>query len=238
MTVTQNLAIHNRYYRVHKLSTPKQVLRSAKRIIRRSRRLPSWAFVAAGLFLLLFWNWQLVGATIAGGSVMTMVYVAQSWNWQTLPIRVQKFLNSPNRSLIVAVTSGVSTVLLTYVIFGVWTSVENHWLASVEISQFLVILVVLLILTARLITQSLRSSQQHIDRLITQLTADDELERLIAVRQIAQSIQEQRLPFNQEKAIAEYCQILLSRETVPMVREATLDVLAELKYLPQIKDSL
>ncbi len=206
--------------------------------MRRSRRLPTWAFVAAGLFVLLFWNWQLVGATLAGASVMILVYVAQSWNWQALPIKIQKFFNSPNRSLIVAVTCGGSTVLLAYIIFGIWSSLENHWLAIGEIGQLMAMLTVLLVLVARSINQWMQDSQQNIDRLINQLTATDELERLIAVRQLAQSVQDQRLSFNQEKAIAEYCQILLNREPVAIVREATLDILDQLKYLPQIKNSL
>jgi hypothetical protein len=205
-----------------------------RRVFRRSQhqQLPTWFFVALGLFLLTFWNWQLVIATLIGASTLIAVYVAQDWNWQLLLAKVQRFLNSPNRSLILATIAGSGSIVFSYVSLMVWSSIDNHWLAGLIISQFVAILGILVLLFFKTINQWQQNSQQDINYLTAQLTSDDELERLIAVKQLAQSLRHKHLPLAQEQAIAQYCQILLNREEVETVRNGTLEVLEELKYLP------
>jgi len=185
------------------------------------------------LFLLSFWNWQLVIATLVGAITLILAYAAQNWNWNLLLSKVQRFLNSPNRPMILAAIAGCGSIVFSYISLMMWTSLDNHWLAGLAITQFLAVLGVLVLLVFKALNQWQQNSQQNLDYLATRLTSDDELERLIAIKQLAQSLRQRHLPLAQEQAIAQYCQVLLGREQVEIIRNATLEVLEELKYLPE-----
>lgn len=189
-----------------------------------------WAIVAIALLMLSLWNWQLVVATIAGVTVMSLVYVWQDWNWGRLILRSQKLLNHPNSKLTLAVGMGSGTVLFTYMVSAIWSNIENHWLASAGILQLAATLAVLGLLIKLAIGNWLATQEANVEQLVAQFTVKDELERLIAVHQLAQRVQQKRLPLNQETAIAQYCQVLLGRETVPAIREAALETLEALNY--------
>jgi hypothetical protein len=218
--------------RYHYKSSPtsQQFVRSAGRMLRRKQGLPVWAIVAVALLMLSLWNWQLVVATIAGVTVMGLVYVWQDWNWGRLILRSQKLLSHPNSKFTLAVGMGAGTVLLTYMVSAIWSNIENHWLASAGILQLAATLAVLGLLIKQAIDNWLTAQEANVEQLIAQFTANDDLERLIAVRQLAQRVQQKRLPLNQETAIAQYCQVLLGRETVPTIREAALETLEALNY--------
>ena len=218
--------------RYHSQSSPRsqQFVRSAGRILRRKQGLPVWAIVAIALLMLSLWNWQLVVATVAGVIVMSLVYVWQDWNWGRLILRSQKLLSHPNSKLTLAVGMGAGTVFLTYMIAAIWSNIENHWIASAGILQLAATLTVLGLLIKLAIDNWLTTQEANVEQLVAQFTANDELERLIAVRQVAQRVQQKRLPLNQEMAIAQYCQVLLGRETVPAIREAALETLEALNY--------
>lgn len=209
-------------------------MHSAGRILRRKQGMPIWAIVAIALLALALWNWQLVVATIAGVVVMSLVYVGQNWNWSSLILRGQKLLDHPNRQFTVAVGMGAGTVCFTYMVAAIWHAIDNHWLASAGILQLLATLAVLVLLVRQAIDNWFKNQQSNVDRLVAQFTASDDLERLIAVQQLAQYLQQKRLPLNQEIAIAQYCQILLNRETVPAIQNAALEILEAINY-KQIK---
>jgi hypothetical protein len=215
-------------------SGSRQFMHSAGRILRRKQGMPIWAIVAIALLALALWNWQLVVATIAGVVVMSLVYVGQNWNWSSLILRGQKLLDHPNRQFTVAVGMGAGTVCFTYMVAAIWHAIDNHWLASAGILQLLATLAVLVLLVRQAIDNWFKNQQSNVDRLVAQFTASDDLERLIAVQQLAQYLQQKRLPLNQEIAIAQYCQILLNRETVPAIQNAALEILEAINY-KQIK---
>ncbi|WP_156815366.1 hypothetical protein [Pseudanabaena sp. PCC 6802] len=211
-------------------------MHSAGRILRRKQGMPIWAIVAIALLMLALWNWQLVVATIAGVVVMSLVYVGQDWNWSSLILRWQRLLNHPNRQFTVAVVAGAVAVCFTYMVAAIWHGIDNHWLASAGILQLIATLAVLGLLFKQAIDKWIETQRSNVDALVAQFTASDDLERLIAVKQLAQHLQQQRLPLNQEIAIAQYCQVLLGRETVPAIQDAALEVLEAINY-KQIKSS-
>lgn len=211
-------------------------MHSAGRVLRRRQGMPVWAIVAIALLMLALWNWQLVVATIAGIVVMSLVYVGQDWNWSSLILRGQKLLDHPNRQFTVAVGMGAGSVCFTYMVAAIWYAIDNHWLAGAGILQLVATLTVLVLLIKQAIDNWLKTQQSNVDTLVAQFTASDDLERLIAVKQLAQRLQQKRLPLNQEVAIAQYCQVLLSRETVPAIQDAALEILEAINY-KQIKSS-
>jgi hypothetical protein len=179
--------------------------------------------------MLLVWNWQLIAATSAGIAAMTAIYLMQDWNWNTILWRVHKFFQSPYRYLPLSVASGTVTVFLTYTLLALWSNQENHWLASASILQLGATLTVLVLLIRQNFNQWFQRQQNNFDQLITQLTVNDDIARLIAIKQITQYVQTNRLPAAQEKAIADYCNLLLNRETEITTREALFETLEALQ---------
>jgi hypothetical protein len=223
-------------------STPQaqQLMRSLWRGLAREQGLPVWALLATFLVMLLLWNWQLIAATSAGIFAMIAVYMIQDWNWNVILWRIQKFLQSPYRLLPLSVASGTVTVFLTYMVLAVWSDQENHWLASANILQLGATLGILVLLVRQAFRQWLQRQQDNFDQLIAQLAVNDDLARLIAIKQINQYVQKNRLPDTQESAIADYCQILLNRETEETMREAifaTLESLQSITDKPALKRS-
>jgi hypothetical protein len=187
--------------------------------------------------MLLLWNWQLVIATLAGVTVMGIAYLAQDWDWQHFVFGLRRSFNAPTQKFTLAAVAGVGTVLLAYTTLAIWMGVENHWLALAFVLQLMATLSVLVLTTKQTLNNWLGQERESIERFVYMLAAPDDLERLIAVRQLAQAVQQHRFSLSQERAIAEYCQVLLDRETVPGVRDAALETLESLNY-PHLTNSL
>lgn len=206
-------------------------MRSLWRGLAREQGLPVWALLSIFLVMLLLWNWQLIAATSAGIFAMIAVYMIQDWNWNVILWRIQKFLQSPYRHLPLSVASGTLTVFLTYTLLAVWSNQENHWLASANILQLSSTLGILALLVRQAFRQWLQRQQDNFDQLIAQLAVNDDLARLIAIKQINQYVQDNRLPAAQERAIADYCKILINRETETTMREAIFETLESLQLI-------
>jgi hypothetical protein len=222
-------------------SQVQKLMRSLLRGLAREQGLPVWALLAIFLVMLLLWNWQLIAATSAGIFAMIAVYMMQDWNWNVVLWRIQKFLQSPYRLLPISVASGTVTVFLTYMVLAVWSDQENHWLASANILQLGASLSVLVLLVRQAFRQWLQRQQDNFDQLIAQLVVNDDLARLIAIKQINQYVQNNQLPVAQEKAIIDYCQILLNRETETTMRDAIFETLESLQSItdkPALKRSI
>lgn len=223
-----------------KRSQSQMLMRSLWLGLVREQGFPVWALLVIFLVMLLLWNWQLIAATSAGILVMMALYVIQEWNWNVILWRIQKFLQSPYRHLPLSVASGTFTVFLTYTMLAVWSNQTNHWLASANILQFGATLVILLLLVRQAFNQWLQRQQDNFEQLVAQLAVNDDLARLIAIKQITQYVHDNRLPAVQERAIADYCNILLNRETETTMRDAifeTLEALQSITVKPALKRS-
>lgn len=200
-----------------------------------------WLLLLIFGVILFLWNWQLIAATIAGILVMVVMYALQDQNWHMLLWRIHRFLQSPYRHLTLSVASGTLTVILTYTILGLWSTQESHWLAIAGILQLVGTLGALVLLLNQSFQQWLQRQQNNFDQLISQLTAQDDLARLMAIKQVNQYVKDNYLPIAQEQAIADYCQLLLSRETDATMREAlftTLESLEPMAVNPILKKSV
>lgn len=200
-----------------------------------------WILLLVFGVMLLFWNWQLIAATIAGILVMVAMYATQDSNWNLLLWRIHRFSQSPYRHLTLSVASGTLTVMLTYTVLALWSTQENHWLACASILQLVGTLGAFAMLLRQSFQQWLQRQQNNFDQLISQLTAKDDLARLMAIKHINQYVKDNYLPAAQEEAIADYCQLLLSRETESTMREAlfaTLESLAPIAVNPVLKKSV
>lgn len=205
------------------------IFKSMLRGTSRGQSLPLWILLIIFLLMLLAWNWQLIVATSLGILTMITVYAMQDWNWNVILWRVQKFLQSPYRHLSMSVVSGTATVFLTYSILSIWSNQPDHWFAAASILQLGATLGALGLLGYQVFTQWLYRQQDSFDQLIAQLTDSDDLLRLVAIKNINHYIHSNFIPATQERAIADYCQVLLNRETEPIMREAIFETLESLQ---------
>lgn len=205
------------------------IIKSMLRGISREQSLPLWVLLIVFLLILLVWNWQLIVATSLGIFTMITVYAMQDWKWNVIMWRVQKFLQSPYRHLPISVISSTLTVFLTYSILSIWSNQSDHWLAAASILQLGATTAALGLLGYQVFTQWLYRQKDSLDHLFAQLTASDDLVRLMAIKNINQYLRENFIPAAQERAIADYCQVLLNREAESIMREAIFETLESLQ---------
>lgn len=87
---------------------------------------------------------------------------------------------------------------------------------------------VLVLLLAQLLNRSTTRDRTASNQLLADLTHDDPLRRLIAVRQLTNSVSDQRDQATQRREISDYLRLMLNREAEPIVRDAVLDGLQKL----------
>jgi hypothetical protein len=222
---------------IEELFDPKwseEVLRQLSRFRSRKHTVP---LVALGMAIaLLVWNWKLLLATGTGILVMLAMYLMQQWDWPHIFHQWRRFLNDTNRSVAIAVATGGMTSLFTYMAVSIWIASENHWMATGAIVQGIGIIATFILLVWHILTHQSNEKEISLNELIVNLTDADPLKRLISVRQLTSLIRNHHCEREQIGAIADYFNLMWSRETEPLVRDALLDgleTLGESKQLGQ-----
>ncbi len=172
-----------------------------------------------GIVTMILWNWKLVLATVAGVGLMVLVYLMQGWNWQVYWYHWRRFLTGSNRQLGIAVGSGGIGALSTYIAASIWADSENRWLATSTILQGFGTLIIILLLLWHIFTIRANRDEYQFEELLQDLTAQEPLKRLIAVRQLTHLVNNSGLSRHE---LLEYFRLMLSQEQEPVVREAVL----------------
>jgi hypothetical protein len=205
-----------------------------------------------------YWNGKLLLSSAAGLAMMVLVYRMQQWDWQ---VRWSEFWRSSigsNRQLTLAVGSGALATVSVYMSVSIWVDLENHWIASGIILQNLGLAVVIGLLVWLVISHRATQQQAYLEGMLTNLTDPEPLKRLIAVREITRWISNtnfsrndpnklfgrlNRSPgetrFNSKNSwisrshLIECFQMMLLRESEPMVYDAIIDALQALDSFPK-----
>ncbi len=209
------------------------------RSLRREQVLPSWAIALLVIMIMVLWNWQLVLALGMGAAVMVGVYLWQDSYGIGLRLKLQRLFTSQLQALALAVVAGATAVLVTTTGLGIWTSVANHWLAGGIVLQLAASMMILWCLFRQVVQQWQSKQEDNFSLWMHQIASDKELERLVAMQALYESVQTQRLAPGKEKALVQCCQILLNHETEPLVRELVLDTLQtlNLRRISPVSDS-
>ncbi|MDZ7968988.1 MAG: armadillo-type fold-containing protein [Nostoc sp. DedSLP03] len=184
---------------------------------------------------MLLWNWKLLLALFIGIGVMVLVYSMQEWDWQLRWSKIRKFLNSSNRRLVLAVISGGIATVSTYIAAAIWVDSHSHWIAVGAIAQGVGTLLTLILLVWQIVNFSENREEDHLDRLLMNLTEKDPLKRLIALGQLSKFISRKQVDSSVQQDIVQCLQLLLSREEEVVVREAafkSLQACDRLQVLP------
>ncbi|HIK04912.1 MAG TPA: armadillo-type fold-containing protein [Trichormus sp. M33_DOE_039] len=177
------------------------------------------------LVAMLLWNWKLLLALLVGISIMLIVYSMQKWHWQLHWEEIKKFLNSPNRQLILAVSSGGIGTLSTYMAAAIWAESHSHWIAAGAIVQGVGTLLTLILLVWQIINFYSHREENNFERLLLDLTEADAIKRLIAVRRLTKIVNRQQIDPALQQDIMQCLHFLLSREEEAAIREAAFESL-------------
>ena len=196
------------------------------------KKINSWLFYLLGLVFVWIWNWQLLLATVTGIGFTFLVYWLQNKNWLDFWSKWQRFLSNSNRQLIVAVSSGSIIALGIYLAAFIWTESENQWLATGIILQTFTSLITLALLIWHLGSNSsnnrLCQAETEFNRLLADLTHQDSLRKIIAIRQLTRLLKNGKLPQEYHLQLVEYYCLMLSQFQEIAVKEALLDSLESL----------
>ncbi|MBR8829883.1 MAG: hypothetical protein N5P05_000576 [Chroococcopsis gigantea SAG 12.99] len=185
----------------------------------------TWA-VASFVFLLMWaWNPKLILATGVGAGLMLTLYRLQDWDWSQLSRHSKSIIKSSHGKLILAVGGGSVGALSAYTAAAIWAESENSWIAFSTIVQGAATLSSLGLLMWYLWGQQEQTQQQRLDRWLGDLTADESLKRLIAIRQLTELINQGIVSPTHQDHIREFFQLMLGKEKEATVRGALLEAL-------------
>lgn len=203
------------------------------------------------------WNGKLLLSTTVGLVVMVSVYRMQQWDWQVRWLEFWRFVTGSNRQLTLAVGCGALATVSSYMSVSIWVDFDNHWVASGLILQNLGLGAVIGLLVWLVVSHRTSKQQAYLERMLTNLTDADPLKRLIAVREITRWVSNTKFSLNnpnelfgglnksygetrsnyrsgiKRSHIRECFQMMLVRESEPMVYDAVIDGLQALDSIPK-----
>jgi hypothetical protein len=186
--------------------------------------LASWAYL----------DGKLLVSTALGIAVMGLIYRLQDNDrslWQGW-----------NHQLTFMLLSGGLTTFSVYVSTGIWLEAEQPWLASGLLLQNLGLVGIISFLAWQMQSVKGKTPGDDLTLLLNNLTFDDPLKRLIAVRQVRDYVLSGKLsnkgdrpnqPLSMSKSHVVDCfRVMLSKENDPLVKEAILESLQAWDNLP------
>lgn len=218
------------------LSPSRQYRHAIKRLAqKRNRQRLTWFVMASAIFVMLAWNWKLVFSTGSGIGLMWLVYAGLDWNWRQSWTRWQPFFKGSHGKLILAVGSGGIAAISTYLMASIWAATENRWLATGSILQGIATVSTLGLVLWQMLTTNERNDKTKFDTWLFELTAQDSLKRLIAIRQLTNLVTQGDLPISYQQQLNEYFRLMLTKETDETVRDALFTSLGTSNTQPPLE---
>ncbi|PSF37139.1 ATP synthase subunit I [Aphanothece hegewaldii CCALA 016] len=202
---------------------------------KRFRKLLTWFLLAMGILMMLAWNWKLVISTSSGIGLMWLVYAGLDWNWRRQWKHLLPFFKGYKGKLTLAVGSGGLAAISTYLVASIWADSENRWLATGTIIQGVATLSTLILVLWQMLTVQHQSDETKFENWLSELTAQDSLKRLIAVRQLTNLVNQGGLPLSYQQQLSDYFRLMLRSEQDDSVRDALLDSLGTWNTQPSLE---
>jgi hypothetical protein len=163
-----------------------------KPVSRRLARSKGWLLGFSGLVLLLLWQWQLVVSGGIGLAAMLTVYLVMQGQWQLPNINWQRFWSRSSRPLTLAGVAGGVVWFCTYCTIALWQETGGSWFAKSMILEGFGLLAVLGLLGWQLSRHPADRTHPSAElNLLADLSHSDPVQRLIAIRRIAQQMTQQ-----------------------------------------------
>ncbi|MGB3535676.1 MAG: hypothetical protein WBA13_19440 [Microcoleaceae cyanobacterium] len=207
-----------------------------------SQRLARTGFCLLGLVGLVLWarwNGVLLLSTVCGMGTIIGVYRLPRFNWQQYWSQFRQLFSPPTRLLTIAVSSGGLVSISSYWMVSLLVSGENIWVALSLILQNIGILAIAGVLLWHFLREKTHQTQAYGNQLLTELTQEDALLRLIAVRKLTHLVlrsntsvhptQKTSSAILTPSQLAECFRLMLRSEAEPLVRNGLLDGLQQLE---------
>jgi hypothetical protein len=175
---------------------------------------------------MLLWNWKLFFATGTGMSATLGVYLLLQSNWRLRWADLRRWFSGSQRPIVLAAVTGGLATVSTYMATAIWVTSDNHWMASGFILEGLATLAILGLLAWQTLHRVLGRDDVDLNGMLSQLSQDDPLKQVMALRQLERWILRELLEEQEQQTILDCCQVLLTRDLDPVVREAALALLA------------
>ena len=189
--------------------------------------------VGSGTVALWQWNAALGLSVLVGlSSSVALLQISQ----RVRAAQLRQWLNVAHSPLAFSLGGGAALLALTYATVSVWQEFHSPWLAVLLLTQTLGILALVGLILSLAARQGGAPSYSF-DRCVAGLLQRDELQRLVAVRQVASLAAQQRLSSSEQKIVAEYLQVLLRRQDDPILQGAIHESLVALKIPAQLSAS-
>jgi hypothetical protein len=213
--------------------------RGGKRLNLNDQRLTRTGLGLLGLIFLMVWaRWHgiLLLSTVCGIVTMIGIYRFPQSNWQYYWSQFCQLFRPAYRLLTLSVISGGLVSVGTYWIVSLLLSGENIWISLSLILQNIGISAIAGLLLWQFLRHQTVQKQAYSDQLLTELTHEDALQRLIAVRKLTHLVLRSKVhPSSQtttmivtRSQLAEYFRLMLRGEAEPFVRNGLLDGLQQL----------
>jgi len=221
---------------LHDLSTTQVAADLARHLpIRRWSSPGGWLILTVGSISLLYWHGRLVVATGVGVAVMMLVYLLHDWPLERPLAQLKQLFSGWQQPLVLAVAAGGVATLIAYLAVSILADTDNLWLASGAILQGVGTLSVLVLLVWQILNRQQQREGITYNQLLADLTDEDPLRRLIAVRQLTSLVPRMQQEPQRHHQLADYFRLLASREQEQIVREATLEGLHALSQVHRLK---
>ncbi|MCS6815599.1 MAG: hypothetical protein NZ772_18760 [Cyanobacteria bacterium] len=183
---------------------------------------------ASGLFL---WDHKLLVATVSGLTMMGVIYAMQQPGWRQRWVPLYKlvtsfstlYIKAPSRQFILAVGDGLLAILSTYLAVSIWSEASSPWIATGALLQGGGTLAVLLLLVGQLLQRRADRKDIIFSNYLADLSHEDPLRRLVAVKQLTRSLQRTQLDADDRAVIADCFRLMVGQEQESMVQDALFD---------------
>ncbi len=219
---------------------------SYRSLTRRLNRSKGWLLSCLGSLLLLWVFWQWLLALAVGLTAMLGVYLAEqgqlkSWrNWG--------FWRRFDRALSLAALAGLATAGTVYLSLAIWLESDRSWLAMGVILEGLGLLAILSLLVWRQLDSPRSKTEAPVSPnsiapdsiapdYLRQLSAADPVQRLIAIRQLTQIVQQPKPPLAADH-LSDCFRLMLDRETEPLLCHTLIESLQQLQPKPRLEPHL
>jgi hypothetical protein len=210
---------------------PRQVNRISKfwHLLTTNRHYYPVFWFTAGLMLVMG-DSKLILATAIAISVMLTVYPSEQFNWKIYLQQLSQLLTGVNRQLTLAVGIGGLMAIASYSTLAIWAEIDNHWLATALITQGFVTTMGLGVVIWYLLKQKIfiSSAVDSFTDLVTNLTANSAIKRLLTINQLMQLWETQKLTPQQINDLQNYFYLMKKAETDQTILAKIEDSLAKL----------